>query len=203
MNFDFHKLGTDALVRIAMKECNISYEEAVKVVEEVLDQWCDEDQLDDECSSPTAFTSEDELKNNINIHYAFDAHDNPSEMTSLMLCESGLKPFYRFYIDVQHLAPEYDRELLEKEHSFAIRRAHVARDIRQAVQDVDALPNMVWMPSPSMPPDKCEAHEQFYNRIWSIDDHFWRDNMPCDEIDCHCYLRSTYEPVTDNNNIII
>lgn len=137
----------------------------------------------------------EEIKSNKYVHDVLAHHENPCKITEAMLNERGdLRPFYSFYREVGPFIGEHDKEQLKDEFDLAIRRAHLARDIRQFLQDADVLPNLRWVPSTH--PDGCKRHEQFFNRIWAINDRFWLDNMPLDGTDCSCYLSSTDDSTT-------
>ena len=142
----------------------------------------------------------DELKSNNAILIAFKAHNHPVLIVEKMVDEkNNLRPFYQFRNSVVHLIGDYDISLLEEEYSFAVRRAHLINDLRQIIREKDVLPNMKWMPS--LHPFGCPRHERFWNRIWAVDSPFWLSNLPCDNIDCVCYLSSTDEDETDNSDI--
>jgi len=137
------------------------------------------------------------LKRDKHVHASFNNHKNPFEIASKMLDEyDRLMPFYKFYRNVKVLIDGYDRDLLEKEYCMAICRAHQIVDWYQFEQNKDILPNLLW--EPSTHPNGCMNHEKFWNKIWSIDDPFWKLHHPGDCLDCQCYLSATDKPVTDD-----
>ena len=143
----------------------------------------------------------EELRANKSIHLAFQNHSHPEKLAAAMLSEDdALISFREFYRAVIDLVGNYDINLLEQEYCFAVARTHVVVEWKyQIIPYKDVLPNVKW--EESLHPFGCKDHEKFWNRIWAINDSFWKNNMPADRPDCQCFLRSTDEPVTDNSDI--
>jgi len=72
-----------------------------------------------------------------------------------MIDENGkLKSFERFSNDVQPIADHNVKHWLRTEYDTAVLRAHNAADWRQFEEVRDILPNLRWMPTTSVTPDK-------------------------------------------------
>jgi hypothetical protein len=136
------------------------------------------------------------IKHDKRVCNSFIKHKNPQQITAQMLDKNNdLKPFYKFYRDVEPLIANYDNDLLEKEYSMAVGRAHLAVNWHQFKQEKDILPNLRWIKPVNS--NGCKNHEKYWNRIWKINDPFWEKHYPADCLDCQCELIATDEPITD------
>jgi hypothetical protein len=141
------------------------------------------------------------IKNNKYVHSAFCMHKNYKLLINKVLDENNnLKPFYKFYRDIEELVIGYNKNLLEKEYDMLIIKAHREVDWYRFKQYKDILPNLLW--EPSTHPEGCRNHEKYWGRIWRVSDAFWKKHKPGDCMDCQCYLCATDDPVTDNTDLI-
>jgi len=169
----------DSIAKVASEKCNIFYNEAKKGLNDF--------NLTNTESSHSYYeqglTFEHAIKYNKNVYTSFGNHKFPRKIAAQMLDTHGqLKPFYKFYKDVELFIEGYDRDLLEREYDMAIHRAHLAVDWYTFKRDKDVLPNIQWVKS--INPNGCKNHEKYWNRIWKIDDPFWKQNSPADCLDC-------------------
>jgi hypothetical protein len=138
---------------------------------------------------------EDAIRRSPKVHDVFHNHKCSRKIAGQILDESGeLKAFYKFFRDVEPLINGYDKDLLEKEYCLAIQRAHLVGEWQQFEQEKDIFPNLLWVPSVS--PNGCKPHKKYWNKIWSIDDPFFKQHYPGDCLDCQCDLRATDMPTT-------
>lgn len=141
------------------------------------------------------------LKHNTDVLAAFKTHRQQNDISGLMLDEKGkLKPFSRFRQDVEGVIGKYNRNWLATEYNTAVIRARHAARWKDFERDADLYPNLMWLPSTSVHPDK-KVHIRFWNRIWAITDPFWKRHYPGDRWNCKCGLTNTDQPVTDNTDL--
>lgn len=84
------------------------------------------------------------------------------------------------------------------EYNTCVSRCRTAAQWQDFMQkdNLDALPNLRWLPSHSASPR--EQHIPFYNRVWSKKDPFWSQNQPGSLWNCKCDWEQTDDPVTNN-----
>lgn len=141
------------------------------------------------------------LKHNTDVLAAFKTHRQQNDIAALMLDENGkLKPFSRFRQDVESVTGKYNRNWLTTEYNTAVIRARHAARWKDFERDADLYPNLKWLPSSSVHPDK-KVHIRFWNRVWALIDPFWKQHYPGDRWNCKCGLTNTDEPVTDNTDL--
>lgn len=141
------------------------------------------------------------LKHNTDVLAAFKTHRQQNDIAALMLDENGkLKPFSRFRQDVESVIGKYNRNWLTTEYNTAVIRARHAARWKDFERDADLYPNLKWLPSSSVHPDK-KVHIRFWNRVWALIDPFWKRHYPGDRWNCKCGLTNTDEPVTDNTDL--
>ena len=90
---------------------------------------------------------------------------------------------------------------MRTEYDTAVLRAHQAADWRQFAEVKDVLPNLRWMPTTSVTPDK--AHRMYWEAKLTLpQDHpFWNEHRPGDRWNCKCYLEATDDPVRGSHLI--
>ena len=88
---------------------------------------------------------------------------------------------------------------LRTEYDTAVRCARFATDFRGYQAQKNLYPNLKWLPSVSVHPR--EAHKEFYNKVWSIDDPFWLTNYPGNLWNCKCRVTNTDEPPTSGKSV--
>lgn len=198
MNFNIKDLMIKAIANIATKNGITDKSEIAQVQDAVNSIIRDDVNVMTSKNAPVS-TIIDEFINNDSIEIAFEAHLCPKAMRLLMVdaIKNDIKPFCKFYNEVVGIiSNSYSREQLQKEYNYAIRRAHVAVDVKQILNEIDIFPNIQWECNFDNP--TCKHHTQFDGRIWAATDDFWKNNLPCSTIDCDCSIYGTDEPITDN-----
>jgi len=134
------------------------------------------------------------------VFAAFKTHRQQNEMHALLTDEQGnLKSFDQFRKDTAKIIQDYNVNWLRTEYDTAVRCARFAADFRGYQANKDLYPNLKWLPSMSVHPR--EAHKEFYNKVWPVDDPFWQTNYPGNLWNCKCHVTSTTEPVTNNSSV--
>lgn len=201
MNFDIKKLIKEALISLVNKQ-GITDKDDIERISKKLEDIFPNNKTDyDDVEYEYLPSLEEELLNNDSVDFAFQSHNDPNKIKTLMIDDGAqLKPFYRFYNDVKEIiVSNYNKELLEREYNFAIRRAHTIMDAKQIVNELDVFPNIEWECRFDI--STCTSHQKYNGRIWAATDPFWKECMPCSDIDCDCSICGTDEPPTDNSNL--
>jgi len=137
-----------------------------------------------------------ELRYNNAVFSAFRVHRLQNDIAARLLDDKGkLKPFERFAADVAPITGHSVKRWLRTEYDTAVLRAHRAADWRQFEEVKDILPNLRWMPTTSVKPDK--VHSLYWeSKLTLPQDHpFWNEHRPGDRWNCKCSLEATDDPV--------
>lgn len=141
------------------------------------------------------------LKHNTDVLAAYKTHRQQNDLAALMMDENGkLKPFNRFRADVEEIIGRYNRNWMATEYNTAVVRARHAASWRDFRRDADLYPNLKWLETTSPHPD-TKVHIHYWDRIWALNDPFWKKHYPGDRWNCKCGLANTDEPVTDNSDL--
>ena len=141
-----------------------------------------------------------QLRHGNAVFAAFKTHRQQNEMHALLTDDQGnLKSFDQFRKDTAKIIQDYNVNWLRTEYDTAVRCARFATDFRGYQANKDLYPNLKWLPSMSVHPR--EAHKDFYDKVWSVDDLFWQTNYPGNLWNCKCRVTSTTEPVTNNKDV--
>lgn len=137
-----------------------------------------------------------EIKYNNAVFAAFKTHRQQNDLFAQLTDGDGVpKPFARFKKDVEPIIGNYNINWLQTEYNTAMIRARIAVQWKQFEREKHIYPNLKWLPSMAAVPR--ETHKPFYNRVWALNDPFWKSHRPGDAWGCKCSLTSTDEPVTD------
>lgn len=136
-----------------------------------------------------------EIKYNNAVFAAFKTHRQQNDLFAQLMDVDGVpKAFAQFKKDVEPIIGNYNINWLQTEYNTAIIRARMAVQWKQFEREKHIYPNLKWLPSLAAVPR--EAHKPFYNRVWALNDSFWKSHRPGDAWGCKCSLTSTDEPVT-------
>lgn len=137
-----------------------------------------------------------EIKYNNAVFAAFKTHRQQNDLFAQLTDGDGVpKPFARFKKDVEPIIGNYNINWLQTEYNTAMIRARIAVQWKQFEREKHIYPNLKWLPSMAAVPR--ETHKPFYNRVWALNDPFWKSHRPGDAWGCKCSLTSTDEPITD------
>ena len=137
-----------------------------------------------------------ELRYNNAVFSAFRTHRLQNDIAAQLIDENGkLKSFEKFAEDVAPIADHNVEHWLRTEYDTAVLRAHQAADWRQFKEVKDILPNLRWMPTTSVTPDK--VHRVYWEaRLTLPQNHpFWSEHRPGDRWNCKCSLEATDDSV--------
>jgi len=143
-----------------------------------------------------------ELRYNNAVFSAFLTHRLQNDIAAQLLDENGkLKSFNKFAEDVAPITDHNVKHWLRTEYDTAVLRAHQAADWRQFAEVADVLPNLRWMPTTSVKPDK--VHRTYWEAKLTLPQThpFWNEHRPGDRWNCKCYLEATDDPVTGTHVI--
>lgn len=135
-----------------------------------------------------------ELKTNNEVFAAFRTHTFQRLLADQMVSkDGGLKSFSEWKKGTEGIVSHFNERWLRTEYDTAVIRAHQAADWRQFEAEKDVLPNLTWLPTTSLDPDK--VHRRFWEARLTlpIDDPFWERHRPGDRWNCKCSLEATDE----------
>lgn len=136
-----------------------------------------------------------EIKYNNAVFAAFKTHRQQNDLFAQLTDGDGRpKPFAQFKKDAEPIIGNYNINWLQTEYNTVMIRARMAVQWKQFEREKHIYPNLKWLPSMAAVPR--EAHKPFYNRVWALNDSFWKSHRPGDAWGCKCGLTSTDEPVT-------
>lgn len=141
-----------------------------------------------------------ELRYNNAVFAAFKTHAEQSELHAVMFDDKGkVRSFAEFRKASAPIIGRYNSTWLHTEYNTAIKRAQLARQMREADRNKDILPNWQWLPSTAVEPR--EEHKALYYKIWPLGDPFLATNGPGCLWGCLCSGRTTAAPPTDKTEI--
>lgn len=197
--FDETALKT-ALIRIYEKTFNVTHEIEPNLFNAIWDSLNLAVEEGVNLSTTPDLDFLEELKENNAVFSAFKAHNMQSEIVAELIDSKGqLKSFTQFLRDTDRMVDHHVNAWLKTEYDTAVIRAHQAAEWKQFEREKDVLPNLRWRQTTSLNPGA--DHQIYWNRIWSIEDAFWKDHRPGDRWNCKCSLIATDEPVTDNSGL--
>jgi len=135
------------------------------------------------------------LKENQQIYSAFRVHSFANKMAEQMVDEEGrLKSFSQWSKDIEPIASHYNRAWLKTEYDTAVRRTHIATEMKRATDVSDVLPNLEWLPSTSINPGA--DHRVFWHTVLPQNHPFWSVHHPGDRWNCKCSIEATDKEAT-------
>lgn len=196
MPFNFsEQVLQEALKRIYCKEVDVEtdidwglYIETQRIFEEAIELGAKETKDYDEEFVTT-------LKENQQIYSAFRVHSLANKMVEQMTDSDGrLKSFNQWSKDVEPIATHYNRAWLKTEYDTAVRRTHIATEMKRAAEVSDVLPNLEWLPSTSINPGA--DHRVFWHTVLPQNHPFWSVHHPGDRWNCKCSIEATDKEAT-------
>ncbi len=134
------------------------------------------------------------IKTNNEVFAAFRTHTFQRLLADRLVSkDGGLKPFSEWKKDTESIVSHFNERWLRTEYDTAVIRAHQAADWMQFETEKDVLPNLTWMPTTSLNPDK--VHKRFWEAKLTlpVDDPFWNIHRPGNRWNCKCSLEATDE----------
>lgn len=145
------------------------------------------------------FVMKRNLSENIYIFSGAKTYAELKELSGLLLDTSGnIKPFSKFWQDVQNIYPQYNQSYLEAEYIFATQSAQMASKWNEYETDGDRY-NLQYRTAGD---DRVrESHRLLHNTTLPLSDPFWNDYFPPNGWRCRCttmQVRKSKYPESDN-----
>lgn len=135
------------------------------------------------------------LQENIAVFSAFKAHRQQNDLLKHITDEKGqIRSFGEFRKAVTPILQNYNVNWLQTEYSTTILRSQTARTMRDAIQNKDIYPTLVWVKSTSVNPRK--AHRSLYGMVFKVGDPFLKTNSPGSLYNCKCSLQPSTKKAT-------
>lgn len=149
------------------------------------------------------FVMKRKLSENIYIFSGAKTYQELKELSGLLLDTGGnIKPFHKFWQDVQSIYPEYNQFYLDTEYIFATQSAQMASKWNEYETDGDRY-NLQYRTAND---DRVrESHWLLHNTTLSPSDPFWNDYFPPNGWRCRCttiQVRKSKYPESDSTESV-
>lgn len=143
------------------------------------------------------------LSENIYVFSGAKMYQELKELSGLLLDTGGnIKPFNKFWQDVQSIYPEYNQSYLEAEYIFATQSAQMASKWNEYETDGDRY-NLQYRTAND---DRVrESHWLLHNTTLPPSDPFWNDYFPPNGWRCRCttiQVRKSKYPESDSTQAV-
>jgi SPP1 gp7 family putative phage head morphogenesis protein len=143
------------------------------------------------------------LSENIYVFSGAKTYAELKELSGLLLDTGGkIKPFSKFWQDVQSIYPEYNQSYLEAEYIFATQSAQMASKWNEYETDGDRY-NLQYRTASD---DRVrESHWLLHNTTLPPSDPFWNDYYPPNGWRCRCtaiQVRKSKYPESDSTQAV-
>ena len=149
------------------------------------------------------FVMKRNLSENIYIFSGAKTYAELKELSGLLLDTGGnIKPFSKFWQDVQNIYPEYNQSYLDAEYIFATQSAQMASKWNEYETDGDRY-NLQYRTAND---DRVrESHWLLHNTTLPPSDPFWNDYFPPNGWRCRCttiQVRKSKYPESDSTQSV-
>lgn len=140
------------------------------------------------------------LKNNTFVFSGFKTHQQLERVSRLLHDDDGhVKPFNRFFKDVQSIDKKYNRTYLQAEYNFAVRSAQAAGKWNNFLQDGDEF----YLQYRTARDERVRDEHRILDRITlPVSSDFWNEYFPPNGWNCRCNVvqvnKDRYEPTNES-----
>lgn len=144
-----------------------------------------------------------DLRENIYVFSGAKTYAELKELSGMLLDGDGnIKPFYKFWQEVQSINTDYNKSYLEAEYLFAVQSAQMASKWNEFEADGDRY-NLRYITAGD---DKVrDSHRLLHNIVLPPTDPFWERYFPPNGWRCRCdtvQVRKTKYPASDSEQSV-